>query len=261
MIKRILKTATLITLFFALHSANCYAKEITWKTVDHIIDGDTFVTKDGSHVRLLGINTPEIGRGGKENQPFANEARLKLNTLLFNKRVRLEFGERYKDRYNRLLAHVYMEDGTWINRELIALSLAHVYSFPDNRAHTNTLIELENNVKLKKQGIWGLERWKTYKTDEEIPDSAIGKFNITEGTVHHTTNTKGKIYINFGSNWREDFTVEIRKKELDIFKQSGIDPSENYNGKKLQIRGVFKPVNGVLVTATHPEQLTILSNF
>ena len=45
---------------------------------------------------------------------------------------------------------------------------------------------------------------------------------------------------------------------MDIFKQSGINIKEYYKGKKLQIRGVFKPVNGVLVTASHPEQLTVL---
>lgn len=247
-----------ITLFFTCNFAQ--AQGVTWKTVDHVIDGDTFVTKDGSHIRLLGINTPEIGRTGKKNQPFSNKARLKLTELIFHKKLRLEFGDRYKDRYGRLLAHAYTEDGTWINAKLIEASLAHVYSFPDNRIYTRKLITLENKTKKLKQGIWSHPRWKTYKADQKIPDSAIGKFNIVEGTVHHITKVKDKTYINFGADWRTDFTVEIKKKNYDSFKTSGIDISKDYKGKKIQIRGVIKPVNGALISVSHPEQLTILSN-
>ncbi|MFT7144680.1 MAG: micrococcal nuclease [Alphaproteobacteria bacterium] len=258
MIKNSIKMLFIIGLVLSTQYTLAFSQGVTWKKVDHVIDGDTFVTKDGSHIKLLGINTPEIGRRGKKNQPFANEARLKLTELIFHEDLRLEFGDLYKDRYGRLLAHAYKKDGIWVNAKLIEESLAHVYSFPDNRGHTRELIKIENKTKLNKQGMWGHARWKTHSTDDKIPDTAIGQFNIIEGKVHHITKVKNKTYLNFGADWRTDFTVEIKKKYYDSFKQSGIDIAQDYAGKSLQIRGVFKSVNGVLITITHPEQLTIL---
>lgn len=248
-----------ISLILALVSfINAYAYEDTWKTVDYIIDGDTFVTEGGEHVRLLGINTPEVGRHGNAGEPFSNQARLKLTKLIFNQNVRLSFGERHKDRYGRMLAHIYKEDGIWVNNELVQEGLAHVYSFPDNRQLTRELIKAENEARAKNKGMWAHPRWKTYKSVDAIPDEAIGQFNLYEGKIVNTTRVSDRIYLNFGTNWRTDFTVEIPKRYYELFKKSGINIEEDYKGKKVQIRGVFKPVNGVLVTSTHPEQLTFL---
>lgn len=248
-----------LSLTLTIVSFSCaHAYEDTWKIVDYIIDGDTFVTDDGKHVRMIGINTPEIGRHGDKDEPFASQARLKLTKLIFNQNVRLSFGERHKDRYGRLLAHVYKENGVWVNNEMIKEGLAHVYSFPDNRQLTKKLIQTENKARQENKGMWAHPRWKTYTSVDNIPDKAIGQFNIFEGKVLNTTRVSDRTYLNFGSNWRTDFTTEIPKRYYELFKKSGIDIEQDYNGKKVQVRGVFKPVNGVLTTSTHPEQLTIL---
>lgn len=234
------------------------AVEQAWKRVTHVIDGDTFVTDDGSHVRLLNINTAEIDRQSKRSEPFANQALTQLTKTIMNQRVRLVFGERHKDRYGRLLAHVYTEKGQWVNKMLIDLGLAHVYTFPDNRSHGKTLIKHENIAKKQKVGMWAHPRWKTYTQVGGIPDSAIGQFNHYEGKVVSAKRVRDRTYLNFGDNWRTDFSVEIPSRFEELFKQSGIDIEKDYTGKKLQIRGVFMPVNGILVRATHPEQLTII---
>lgn len=106
--------------------------------------------------------------------------------------------------------------------------------------------------------MWAHPRWKTYTQVGDIPDSAIGQFNHYEGKVVSAKRVRDRTYLNFGDNWRTDFSVEIPNRFEELFKQSGIDTEKDYTGKKLQIRGVFMPVNGVLVRATHPEQLTIL---
>lgn len=234
------------------------AQSVTWKNVDYIVDGDTFVTDDGSHVRLLGINTPEVSRNGRSGEVFGDSARLKLTKLIFNQRVKLTLGARHKDRYGRLLAHVYKENGEWVNATLIDEGLAHVYSFPDNRQLTRELIKRENIARANNKGLWAHPRWKIHTNVNSINDKDIGQFNLFEGTVHHITTVKKKTYLNFSANWRKDFTVEIPERFYTLFEKSGIDIKEHYKGKKLQVRGVFKPVNGVLIIASHPEQLTIL---
>mgnify|MGYP005840655051 FL=1 len=69
-----------------------------------------------------------------------------------------------------------------------------------------------------------------------------------------------RIYLNYGENWRTDFTVEIPTEFLDLFSREGIDPLKNYTNKNLLVRGRLKPVNGVLITATHPEQIRVLTD-
>lgn len=242
------------TIFFLLPLL-AWAEQVT---VAHIVDGDTFVTTTGQHVRLLDINTPEQARENTPAEPFAHQARQAAHTLLANQPVTLAFGPTRTDRYQRLLAHVYLADGTWVNGALVEEGLAHVYSFPDNRPKTAELIVLENAARNQKRGLWQHPRWQVWPSTAAFPATSIGKFNLVEGTVTHTALIKGITYLNFGDDWRTDFTVEIRARDLPLFTAAGLNPQQDYMGKTLRVRGVLKPVNGVLITATHPEQLEIL---
>lgn len=72
-----------------------------------VIDGDSFQTKDGRRIRLLGIDAPE------KDKCMYKEARERLTGLLLGKRVRLK--NTVTDDYGRLLANVVAEDfPTWI---------------------------------------------------------------------------------------------------------------------------------------------------
>ena len=51
--------------------------------VGHVVDGDTLRTSDGELIRLLGLNTPELGRDGRPDEPGADAARDALACLLY----------------------------------------------------------------------------------------------------------------------------------------------------------------------------------
>lgn len=77
-----------------------------------VVDGDTIdVATDGGtvRVRLIGIDTPEIGRGGEVSECYAEEARTFLDELLYGQEVQLivDATQTDVDRYGRLLRHVY----------------------------------------------------------------------------------------------------------------------------------------------------------
>lgn len=227
--------------------------------VERVVDGDTILTTDGDFVRLLDINTPEISHGKELDQPFAVEAKEELARVLPPQtEIHLIFGDRKKDRYKRLLAHIYTNDGAWINAHMIRKGLAHVYSFPDNAFKAEQLIPIEHEARKAKKGIWQHKRWQILDASSHINDNKIGEFNIVEGRVLHTAYVNGISYLNFGENWRNDFSIEIPHKFLTKFKEKNIKPTEYYKRKKVRVRGHLKPINGVLITATHPEQLTIL---
>jgi len=92
--------------------------------VERVIDGDTVVV-NGTSVRLLGINSPE------RNEDYYSEAKNFLEDLILNKSVVLKFGKEKYDKYNRLLAYVFVEKKN-VNLELIKEGFANFY-FPSGK--------------------------------------------------------------------------------------------------------------------------------
>lgn len=102
-------------------------------TVERVIDGDTIVVENDTHVRLLGINTPEKG------EIYYQEAKDFLSNLTLNKTIRLEYGQEREDLYGRTLAYIILE-GNNINAEQVRNGFANLYIY-NNDKYTNELKE------------------------------------------------------------------------------------------------------------------------
>ena len=125
-----------IGVLFLISSSNCLASEPLPKScvsnhfdekaeVNYIIDGDTVVLQDGRHVRLIGINTPELARGNKPAEQGAELARQALMTLIKDSEpIYLRHGNETHDRHGRNLAHLYLDNGIYIQAQLLKLGLA-----------------------------------------------------------------------------------------------------------------------------------------
>ena len=68
---------------------------------------------------------------------------------------------------------------------------------------------------------------------------------------------RGRGYLNFGENWREDFTVSIAPRDRRRFEAAGI-AVEDYEGRLVRVRGWVDSFNGPMIEATHPEQIEVL---
>ena len=68
---------------------------------------------------------------------------------------------------------------------------------------------------------------------------------------------RGRGYLNFGDDWREDFTVSIGPRDRRRFETAGID-IEDYEGRLVRVRGWVDSFNGPMIEATHPEQIEVL---
>lgn len=112
----------------------CFAEEI--HIVTKVIDGDTVIIDDKETVRLIGIDAPELRHSSKPVMYFAEEAYKFVKNLCEEKNVKLEFDEAnapsgHKDKYGRTLAYIYLEDGTFVNAEIIKQGYGFCYSrFP-----------------------------------------------------------------------------------------------------------------------------------
>lgn len=226
-------------------------------TAVEIIDGDTLVLDDGREVRLVGIQAPKLplGREGFKAWPLADEAKQALARLALGKPLTLAFGGRRVDRHRRTLAHLFDADGTWLQGALLRLGLARVYSFADNRALVPEMLAREAEARTAGRGIW-TDPFYAVRTPAGSARH-IGGFELVEGRVREVAVVRGRAYLNFGADWRQDFTVTLSPADRRRFEAEGIVP-EDYRGRIVRVRGWLKSYNGPMIEITHPEQIEVI---
>ncbi|SKB96024.1 micrococcal nuclease [Parapedobacter luteus] len=126
--------------------------------VTKVIDGDTFWVRDGADevkVRFIGIDAPETRNAGRKKKGhFGEEAKAYVTKLTLHKRVRLELDVQEKDRYQRLLAYVYLEDGTFLNAHLVAQGYAVMATYPPNIKYVDLFADLQQQARQAERGLW-----------------------------------------------------------------------------------------------------------
>lgn len=131
----------------------------TFFPVIRIIDGDTFVINDGSPkgatIRLIGVDAPESRNSrNKVKTEFGAVAKKYLEKMIAGRRVRLEYDVDRTDQYKRTLAYVYLEDGTFVNAELVKNGYANVMTVPPNVKYQELFLKLERRARSRGRGLW-----------------------------------------------------------------------------------------------------------
>jgi endonuclease YncB( thermonuclease family) len=142
--------------------------------VDHVHDGDSVRLADGRALRLIGIDTPELARDGRPDEPLARAARDRLRELLRDSGMRLElrFDREREDHYGRLLAHAYLPDGRSIAAELLAEGLATQLVVPPNEASWTCFRQAERVARRARLGLWALPGYQVMASQGLDPTCA-----------------------------------------------------------------------------------------
>jgi micrococcal nuclease len=135
--------------------------------VRRVVDGDTLVLESGERVRLIGIDTPEMHDSAKlrrdaqrTNQDKTTIQKLGYRSYMFTKkliegkRVSLEFDVEKYDRYKRLLAYVYLKDGTFVNAEIVKQGYASLLTYPPNVKYADLFLKLYKEARENRRGLW-----------------------------------------------------------------------------------------------------------
>jgi micrococcal nuclease len=128
--------------------------------VTYVIDGDTVVVRlvadEPVHVRLIGINTPEIAHHGEPGECFGIRAAHLTRRLALGRRVLLRPGRERHDRYGRLLAYVrVLGEPHDLERTLLARGAARTLAIPPNVDRAAAYAELEAAARRAGRGLWG----------------------------------------------------------------------------------------------------------
>ena len=251
----------IVVLFLCLFASVLQAAEPTRARVTGVVDGDTVILDSGREVRLVGLQAPKLPLGRKNFTPWplADAAKRALEELALGQTVELAYGGRRVDRHDRLLAHltVVEPDGglIWVQGALLAQGMARVYSFADNRWRVAEMLAIERAARAARRGIWDDRFYRVREVGQT--EKAIGSFQLVEGRVLAVAEVRGRVYLNFGSDWRSDFTVTLEPAVRRKFEAEGIAPKA-YQDRWVRVRGWLKSFNGPMIEVTHPEQIEVL---
>ena len=227
--------------------------------VAKVIDGSTFALADGRTVRLAALDVPRpVGPGERAGrlQAVAISAQEALSGLLGGDDVALAPVGRGIDRYGRIVAHVAGAQGRWIQAEMTARGFGRVTVFADEGAGLRPLLALESEARAARRGLWALPEYRIIGTDEAARH--LDSFQLVEGRVRNVERKAGRTFLNFGEDWRSDFTVAMPAKLRRALAVDGLDPAE-YQGKIVRVRGWIRSHNGPLIELVQPEQIEVIA--
>jgi micrococcal nuclease len=148
-------------------------------TVAYVYDGDTLTLTSGYRVRLVQIDTPELGSG----ECYSRAAKSALVSMVpAGSRIGLETDPRLDkvDRYGRLLRYIHRRSLN-VNVELVRRGAAAPYFFDGDRGrYANELYALALRAKAAKRGLWGacprtqLDPYRAVDTGTSGPSRAAG---------------------------------------------------------------------------------------
>lgn len=179
-------------------------------SVQYVHDGDTLKLSDGRTIRLIGINAPELARDGKQAEAYSSEAK---NTLghLFKKgnTISLVYGADKKDRYGRILAHIYSADNQNAQASLLNKGHAFAISFPPNTQLAACYHALEHQARCNRKGLW---KDTAIVNTSELDNSHSG-VHLVRGNVESISINKKGLWINLDNR----LTVGIRSDNQKLF--------------------------------------------
>lgn len=128
-------------------------------SIKKFVDGDTYWindgSKDGLKIRLIGINAPEPRNYFKKHEePYGKEASAFIKKLIGNKKVSIELDVQERDRYGRVLAYSFFEDGRFVNEEMVKNGYAEVATYPPNVKYEKRLFEAQKYARENRLGMW-----------------------------------------------------------------------------------------------------------
>lgn len=200
-------------------------------TVAYVYDGDTVRLKDGTRIRLAGIDAPEVPHPNRPGEPFGEASSQALSAMLArtHNRIRVEVARDAHDHYGRELAYLYLPDGQSIQSALLDKGLAMAIYMPPNLTHADCFAAHERQARSSHVGIWSSSEYDPGVSTTHIPRDVVGAA-IIRGKVLSVGRSRHFIWLNLEGR----VALQISRKHIDRF--AGID-FDQWKGRVLRARG------------------------
>ena len=229
----LMKKASLVGAFFVsaiwLSGAQAFCpvpSGLASVAVQRVVDGDTLRLSDGRSVRMIGLNTPELGKQGRSDEPFAVAARKRLEALVAASggRVGVLLGKESKDHYGRTLAHVYGAEGANLEAQMLAEGLGFQVAVAPNVDLVTCQQAAERSARQAGLGVW---RQSPVLKAEQINTSG---FAVVSGRVSRVQRNRGGVWIEL----QDSLVLRVAPNLLGQF---DVPALERLKGKQIEARG------------------------
>ena len=278
-----------LSCLFLLLTSKLYAEDTSSRSLDNpilsacelqkvsrVIDGDTFKLSDGTVVRLIGVDTPEVVDPRKEVQWFGVQSSNKMKEWIDGRTVCLR-GDINKtqdiDKYGRLLRYVWVlnnsrqipgeqvqSDGLFVNEELIKQGYASAYTkYPFQ--YMKSFRDHEKNAAKNNLGLWDKERQEAWSRERErnraiaktcvrkdviCPEDAlnyIGKYKTVRFFATKSHDSGKAVFLNSKNDYKDhdNFTAVIFDSARHRFPPQA---PVFYMGRTVDVTGKIKEYNG-----------------
>ena len=156
------------------------------------------------------------------------------------------------DRHGRRLAHIF-SGPLWLQRELVARGLAVVAPPLVSRERAEALLALERRARASEPGLWMRLEARNLAVAADRARTALDRFAIVEGRVLSVARGFRSNFVNFGEDWREDFTIYLKRGRI-----SRAFPPESLEGRRIRVRGWVYFSNGPAIDLADPVYLEVL---
>jgi micrococcal nuclease len=209
----------------------------------------TLKLSDGRDIVLAGVLLPPrpLGLEATAAWPPSDEAQAAFAALLppaTNTGIVAPDGA--KDRYGRLRAQVCIErDGQWVwlQRRLVETGHAIVFASGATSSLETRLFQAEAMARDAKMGLWANAVNQVFDAKDPSPLKRRRlQFTIAEGRVADVARRGSRTYLNFGTNWRDDFTVLVANAVAD--QSTLVDGLASLEGHRVRVRGWIEERGG-----------------
>ena len=162
-----------------------------------------------------------------------------------------------EDRWGRIPADVWLAgDDAWLQTRLLSAGHARIAACPrGDGARLDRLRAAEAEARNARRGLWAL---KTYWPREPRPRLGPGVFVTVEGVPVAAGGGRRQRYLNFGADWRQDFTLAAPREVLSALRKAGLD-FDALVGRNLRMRGWLIYWNGPVIRIACPQQIEVLA--
>lgn len=219
--------------------------------IRHVHDGDTVVRADGERIRLIGIDTPELARDERPAEAGSLQARDRLRTWIANAdRITARYGRELRDKYGRLLAHLYADDRN-LQAELLAAGLATPLFISPNLAHVDCYQQAALMARRQGLGLWHLPQYRPREANS-LTGNERG-YHVVTGMVQRVGHSRSSVWLNLGP----EFALRIERDDLPLFEAVQFD---DLAGTRVQARGyLYRRNNQLRMRLRHPADMEIVS--
>lgn len=159
------------------------------------------------------------------------------------------------DRHGNIRVHVVTDDQRWIQAELVSSGLAWSYSSETNRDLALPLLALEEMARSAQKGFWTKPIF--FIKDNQTIHGTRESFEVFQGVVQSVASSDDRTWINFGADYKTDFTLELDHTQMPKFRLDAkkyVD-LKALKGMTIRTRGWVEEKNGPMIPLTHPEQI------